>query len=375
MTDRRSFGIHTDVNGMDLGLLKQSALVKVLFEKSEAAIVRGWKDIAHPYAYWLARTNIDQDNAQPLGELQQRYKAAATIDAARAVGVWYAEWIASWALPAGLDYFFWESGPNEEDDMSAKAPAYCEAFTRRCLELGLKPAAGMYSFGKPGVMKYNGYDGWLPWQPLFRLIERANTGRIPPIAGFAYHEYALKGDMVGSIDHAIERYLLSHYQGPVFISEFGYADGVKPSSTETVLEQMKTMNARYGADDRVCGTALYDIRRNGGVFDWSYMYRDLERALIEQNLPILPIRNFAGGIVEVPPTPEPEPLPEPTEFYNVIVASQYGCNMRAGATMDSDLRGYAAQGSKFRAQRQAQNSYIYLPDLGVFIYEPNTRAA
>lgn len=326
---RRSFGIHTDVNGVDFGLLRQSALVKVLFQPNEIGVVKSWKDVANPNTYWLARTPLDQDNCEPEGELQQRYKSASTREQVEGVGRWYADWIASWALPGGLGYFFWEGGPNELDDFTDKAVWYSLAFTARCLEVGLKPAPGLYSFGKPGVIKYDGHSGWVMWQPVFDLIDRANSGKAQPIAGFQFHEYAMNRSMINSVDFAIERYKLTGYNGPAFIGEWGYAYGEKPPSTEEVIRQIVEMNARYGSDRRMCGAALYDIRRNAGIFNWNYMYRDLERALVAQSLPILPISHFAPGIIEVPPVPDP---PQPgTEFpYSATVDPQLRLYVRTG---------------------------------------------
>jgi hypothetical protein len=163
----------------------------------------------------------------------------------------------------------------------------------------------MYSFGKPGVVKYNGYDGWIPWQPVFQYIDSLNSGKSQPVAGFQFHEYALNGDMVGSIDFAIERYKLAGYDGPVFAGEMGFGYGVKPPTTEEAISQLMTMNARYGSDDRFCGYALYDIRKNAGEYAWDYAYGDITRALIAQNLPILPISNFVGATQPAPPTPPP----------------------------------------------------------------------
>ncbi len=364
---RNSFGIHTDVNGMYLPLLRQSALVKVLFEPSEAGVVKSWKSQANPNTYWLARTNKDQDASNPLGELQTRYYAATTEVEVRAVGVWYADWIASWALPAGLGYFFWEGGPNEADDMTQRAVWYSDAFTRRCLEIGLKPAAGMYSFGKPGVMKYDGYDGWLPWQPLFRFIEQANAGKTEPVAGFQFHEYALGHSMVGSVDYAIERYKLTGYKGPVFVGEWGYAFGDKPSSTEEVLSQFTTMNTRYGSDDRFCGAALYDIRKNAGAFSWEYMYGDTERALIAQALPTLPISNFSGGT-----TPPPPPPPVPSDKWVQVTGWS---NQRAEPSSTATLLGsiqVANPRTKLLVRKPGTSGYVQAVGQGFWILEQNT---
>jgi len=366
MVSRNAFGIHTDVNGVYMPLLKRSALVKVLFRDNEAGIVKGWKIEANPNAYWIARTHLDQDVGN-IGELQIRYRSATTEEQARDVGVWYANWIASWALPAGLDYFFWEGGPNEEDDMTKRAVWYSDAFTRRCLEVGLKPASGMYSFGKPGVPKFDGYDGWVQWQSLFVFIESANAGKAQPVAGFQFHEYAMGGDMLGSIDYAIDRYKLSHYRGPTFMGEWGYAWGQKPSSTEAALEQLKAMNLQYGSDDRVCGAALYDIRKNAGLFNWDYMYDDIARALDIQGLPTLPISNFSGGIIEVPPYPDPDP---PAYGIKEVVIYQNGCNQRERPTSDSTKLGFIAQGTHLVVQYPPTNDYVRVMDRG-WVYVPN----
>lgn len=329
MAQRNAFGIHTDVLGMDVGLLKRSSLAKVLFGPTDAGIVRAWKDIASPNAYWLGRTSLDQDGT-PEGELQRRYRSASSQAEVQAVGVWYAEWIASWALSAGLGYFFWEAGPNEKDDMTEKAVWYTEAFIRRCLELGLKPAGGMYSFGKPSVVKWDGVDGWVMWAPVFNLIDGANRGKAVPEAAYTFHSYALNRDMMGSVDYAIGRYRLCPYKGPAFIGELSYAYYDRPSSTEEILRQLKAVNEYMGQDDRLCGFAWYDIRKHTD-YQWAYMYRDMERALAQQNLPILPITVTTGT------TPTPPPAPEPSGLYYAQVV--YGVNQRAEPSSGASLVG------------------------------------
>lgn len=361
-TVRNTFGIHTDVLGMDVGLLKRSALVKALLAPSEAGIVRTWKDIANPNTYWLGRTPLDQDVGQ-VGELQRRYFAASTKAETQAVGRWYAEWIAL-NYPSLTDYFFWEGGPNEVDDFTAKAVWYSEAFTRRCLELGLHPAPGLYSFGKPATMKWDGIDGWIPWAPVFRLIDSTNQGQKTPQAGFQVHEYALGRDLVGSIDYAIARYQLMDYKGPVFIGELSYAYYDKPSSTEEVLKQLTALNARLGQDDRLCGFAWYDVRKHTD-YKWDYMYRDMERALEAQNLPTLPITIHTSG------NEPPAPPQEPTGVKTVRVVDDV--NLRSGPNRASTWAGviYASASPEVQVRYPAIEGYVKMVSQPFYILAQN----
>lgn len=336
---RNVFGIHTDINGMKTGLISHSALVKVLFEPQDAHVVHGWRYLTSPYTYWLYRSPKDLDDPVNPGELQRRYKAAQTKEQAQDVGAWYADWLASWVIPAGMQYMFLEGGPNEQNDTTLKAVWYSEAFTRRCLAHGLKPAPGMYSFGLPKVTKYDGFDGWAMWQPVFDAIDQANAGKQEPVAGFQLHEYAMAGDMLASIDHAIGRYQFMPYRGPIFLGEFGYADYNKPPTTEIMIKQITDINERLGRDDRLCGFAWYDIR-NHTDHKYDYCYDDIERALAAQNLPTLPIVVRTSPIIEVPPDPQPEPEPEPpSNTVSVLTTYAGGQNLRKYPSLKAALVG------------------------------------
>jgi hypothetical protein len=338
---RNVFGIHTDINGMNIELLRRSALIKVLFEPRDAQVVKGWMWAAPSNAYWLYRSNIDLDNSDPrlMGELQLRYLAIGEADynAAYVLGQWYAEWNASWVKPNGMEYFFIESGPNEMNDSSQRAVGYLLGFVERCIELGILPAAGMHSFGLPAVTKFNGFNGWRPFAPVFRAIDRANAGQSKPEAAWQYHEYAMAGDMMASRDHAIGRYLLNEeYSGPRMIGELGYADYNKPPTTEIMMSQIQAAMAYYGADDRLMGTAWYDIR-NHTDHQYNYCYADMCVALdtadrsnpsAPKSFPTLPITVRSGGIIEVPP-PDPDPAVVPAGTVAVKTKSPSGQNIRA----------------------------------------------
>jgi hypothetical protein len=338
MSLRNVFGIHTDVRGLNSvgSLLQRCALVKVVFSQTEAGAVLAWKTKAHPNAYWVGRTSIDQDATNPLGELQQSYKAAHTEAQARAVARWYAEWIASWAIPSGLSsYMFFEAGPNEEDPSTDeeldRAVWYSEEFVRRCAELGLLSAVGMYSYGKPLTLPVDGVDGWARWPPVFRMMDLANAGHNTPRSALQIHGYGMNADIISSAPYAIMRYLGADYSGPIYLGEYGWAqdgDNCNPASTEEKIRQLMVGNMMFGADDRFMGTALYDCRYIAkDPFKFDFMYKDLARALDVQPLPIAPVTVRTGGsIIEVPPQPEPEPAHEP----QVRVFNCGSLNVRTG---------------------------------------------
>jgi hypothetical protein len=234
-----------------------------------------------------------------------------------------------------MEYFFVESGPNEQNDNSQRAVGYLLGFVERCVELGIKPAAGMHSFGTPMVKKFDNFDGWLPFEPVFRAIDKANAGHSTPQAAYQFHEYAIAGDMMASVDHAIGRYRLAPYDGPAMIGEWGYADYNKPASTEVVLKQMQDVLAYYGADPRLMGCALYDIRQHTD-HTYAYCYGDIARALDVADrsnpsepkpYPTLPIT--VSSIIEVPPPPpDPDPVVVPAGTVAVKTKSKTGQNIR-----------------------------------------------
>lgn len=385
MDIRNPFGVHTDVNGMHQGIISISALVKVLFHPSDAGIVRARKSWAHPNAYWVYRGPMDQDASTPLGELQTRYKLATTEESIRRVGQWYAEWHAGWMLPAGLEYMFVEGGPNEQDPGHTttgaereaeirKAVLYSVSFVENAVRLGLKPAPGMYSFGKPAVPKWDGYDGWEPWIPVFQAIDTANVGHTTPQAAFQFHSYAEHRDMPGSIDSSIGRYaLISQYKGPVILGELGWSADGKPFSTEEILRQIRVTNAALGADDRLMGYALWDCRAIAKDQDrFDYMYADMIRDYNAHGLPILPITVHTGSIIPVPPPPPP-PDPDPSPTTKWVRIWQHGCNMRAATTSSSQWLGGANIGSEFEVNTTPTNGYYYVPRLECWIWGNNIK--
>ena len=367
--NRNVWGIHTDITGMDINLLRRSALIKVLFEPRDAHVVKSWAFSAQPNAYWLYRSPIDLDSPSNPGELQRRYFAIGTSDfeGAHALGVWYAEWMGDWIKPNGMEYFFLEAGPNEANDSSQRAIGYSLGFTERCIELGLRPAPGLYSFGHPKIKQLDGFNGWSAWKPVLDAINKANAGNNEPRAAFQLHEYALAGDMLASMPHAIGRYQFMPYDGPIMIGEFGYADYIKPTSTEIVLSQICAINERLGQDDRLCGFAWYDIRQPTDN-QYNYMYGDICRVLDAQGLPTLPITVKSGSIIEVPPDPEP-----PTQQRKHIIVKNPGVNMRASHTMDSEWLGMADEGSEFVVEYPAVNEYVRIPSLNCWIWGNNIK--
>ena len=365
---RNIFGMYTDVNSMDFDMLGVSALVHLMASDNDARIIRSWKGLASPCTYWIYRSPRDQDAQVSLGWLQNEYGKCDTHEKIRRLAWDYADWHASWMKPAGLDYMFVESGPNElnpgifsvdpaeNDRQVKKAVDYSIEFIGRMRYWNLKPVVGCYSTGWPKTIKWHNVDGWAPWIPVFDALDAANYGHDEPQAAWGCHEYALD-DMLLSIDRNIMYYSLMPYNGPIASVEFGwYADHYPPSTGEKI-RQLKEINKRLGNDHRYMGMALWDCRDAAAKDSekLSYMYHDMVLAIKSQIANnevvwecITVTTSGTPDIIEVPPVT--------SDWISVENNHDAGTRIRKGPGLYYDQIGRIAPGETVTiSQEAAQN--------------------
>ena len=212
---RTVFGIHTSATDPEdavWGLLKHCASIKIITSFKDTNNIFRMRELAHPNTVFLGRY-IDYDIEQ--GELHRRFAAIDDNDVnnAYALGVWYANVLASLVFSHNLAWMYWESGPNEHNIVTPKIIAYMEGFIDQCLKLGIMPAVGGYSYGRPKTPPYDSVDEWEQWKPVFVKIDAANkdaNGKYlaKPRAILYLHEGAQQNGMMGSIPTTVARYRL-----------------------------------------------------------------------------------------------------------------------------------------------------------------------
>ena len=333
MKVRNCFGVHTAPATAPRGgwierFIALSGIVKVLYDGKDMGIVDGWLTNANPATYWVGRhILLDIEGA----ELHNRYRAAIFPEDARREGRWFAGEIkkACDAFPFMRDWI-WEGGPNEINDTTARAAYYSEGFVDEMLQFGLIPAPGLYSFGLPPVLAFDGVDGWAAWSNVFDMLDRANAGQSTVRGAMAFHEYAIGRSQIASRTHAIERFIHCPFEGPKFAGEWGFADFVLPPGDE-VVPQLINQCYRYAEYPAWIGNTLYDFRGDLGD-NYSPWYERLEAGLIAADFEIRPIDM---GVV---PDPEPPVPPAPdTPPFMARVKPDAWLNFRQDAFMDDNV--------------------------------------
>lgn len=381
---RNVFGIHTSNSDYPQDIIEEllsvSALVKVCVNFNDALRLARMRELAHSSAVFVGRHIAVDIEGGPLHNLYSRL-GDDDLEGAYRLGVWFAHEVADRALPAGLGWMYWESGPNETTCVSRKAAQYAMGFIETCLARGIKPAVGGYPYGTPRTPPIDSVDDWSVWEPVFSLIDRANkyqngAYRAEPEAIFYLHEYA-QNSMVASETFAIRRYThvwKKYVTGkgrwvPLALSEFGWANdrpGLVRPNVESATRQLVAVNEDIAQDDYVIGYAVYDYRNvsNSTFYDMRGYAKSFVVAMKAQRYERTKIT--PPGIIEVPPVVYPGG--------KVTVTVRAGVNQRAQASILADKLGYieaASPPTLLVVEYPPTNGYVKVSGQPFWVLEKN----
>lgn len=337
----------------------RATVVKVLGGPSELGILSYYHDknpgaiyIARVYPYEQAVANILALGGSPIQAADVMYSA-----------------LSGFVHAAGLDWCYFECGPNEPGDSDLDwIDTYYANLIPRLMKRGIKSVAYNFSVCHPPLAY------WGKLSKSLNAIKAVGGGW--SLVGL--HQYGLLGNMQDHAQDGEDARALRHRcipelaNVPIVLTETGLdSPGWQKTSqgVDGYLADLKWLDYELRKDANVLGACVYTMDVAPG-WEPFRVVGDLAKRLFEY------ITTQNASVIEVPPEPEqePEPLPD-SDTYEVKVVAGAGCNMRAKATMNSELLGFAAQGSKFTARKQAENDYVYIPSLDAWIYRPNTKAA
>lgn len=361
-----TFGVHTSSSDYPRShidrLLSISTLVKVCHQWNDSQTLHQWRDKA-PQAWFLGR-DIQRDLEGH--ELHNNYSRLKTQNDAYTLGAWWATTLADAVIRHSLQWMYWEGGPNEHNDPVLSA-SFSLGFVHSFLSHGCKPAPGSWAYGQPKTPPWNTEDEWLPWQPVFQAIDAANRDSNgqpleKPRAIYQLHQYAKDKSLVDNAEATTLRHrtiwnrnvLPYRYWVPLAISEDGYAqDGAndgRPPARE-MYQQILRYNAELAKDPYVIGYAWYDWRgaTSGTPDDYMNCADALINTIAAQGYTprqIVP----PGGIIPVPPEPEPDP---PDGMVPAVNSHPGRTRVRSGPGLMYEIVGHIGQGETAQISQEA----------------------
>lgn len=375
---RTTYGVHTTpTNPMSQvwAHLKHCGSVKFVTEFKDNDVLLRMKAECHPNTVFIGRyikLDIENTGDGTPGELHEKYRALSPEDkdGAYALGVWYATLLGKLVIANGLQFMFWESGPNEANDVSPRAVYYELGFLDTFIAMGLKAAIGdHFSYGMPRVAEWGGIDDMAIFVSVFQAIDAVNRGPdgkhlSSPIAIYDVHEGAGEAakdasgkalpypGMMESVPSMAGRYTLWYdryikpngWWVPIVASEFAYgADRWTTNPpTEIMVKQIQDVTVWYAQRDEFLAYNWYSYcetdRNTSG--DFSGVSGDIERGLAAMNFSHEAIVPPDGAIIEVPPE-EPPDQTAPGDYR----VTAYALNVRDGPSVNNAKVGLLRNGN------------------------------